>query len=298
VRILSEHHVHDSESFLRGVNAALIKGLPKFRLYQRLSPKNLSRAYLLWEAPSEDQLRGFIERNFPSAEVHSFTVWNIPAIEFPPLITAIFPFSVIRPGGGVIVQGEYFQDQPGQFVLSLNQSGQQLELTNLQWGDTFAAGTIPMIAGVPDQPAFLQIITKDGKVSNQWPVQFTATRVVILLPGSALTPVACGSGGDDFCYVGSNTDPFTVAGGHAMSVGLYSASGTDVYNCSLKNGWVFDHYQWGTEDGIQDGPFGLAPDPVGQADFTLAISWFFDVFGSASYDISLFVVGPAGVPFN
>jgi hypothetical protein len=52
---------------------------------------------------------------------------------------------------------------------------------------------------------------------------------VVLLPGTTLTPVACGSGGDDFCYIGSDTDPFTVAGGHAMSVGLYSASGTDGY---------------------------------------------------------------------
>ena len=150
----------------------------------------------------------------------------------------------------------------------------------------------------PDQAAFLQIVTKDGKVSNQWPIQFTATRAIIRIPGTALTPVACGSGGDDFCYIGSDSDPFTVAGGHAMSLGFYSASGTDVYNCSLKNGWVFDHYQWGTQDGIQGGPFGLAPDPVGQSEFTLAISWFFDVFGSSSYDISVFIIGPVGVPYS
>jgi hypothetical protein len=298
MQILSEHHVHDPEAFLRGLNSALIKGIPKFRLHKRLTPTDQSRFFLLWEAPSEEELRDFIDRNFPPVAIHRFGVWNIHAIEFPPVITAIFPFSVIQPGGGVIIQGNHFQNQPGQFVLHLTQSGMQLELTNLQWGDTFSAGTIPLIAGVPDQPAFLQIITKDGKVSNQWPVQFTATRTVILLPGSALTPVACGSGGDDFCYIGSSSDPFTVAGGHAMSVGFYSASGTDVYNCSLKNGWVFDHYQWGAEDGIQGGPFGLAPDPVGQSDFTLAISWFFDVFGSSSYDISLFIIGPTGVPFS
>jgi hypothetical protein len=192
------------------------------------------------------------------------------AIEFPPQITAVFLFSIIRPGGGVIIQGEHFQGQPGQFLLLLSASGTQLELTNLQWGDTFAGGIIPPITGVPDQPAFLQIITQDGKASNQWPVQFTASREVALLPGTALTPVACGS--DGYCYVGSATDPFTVAGGHAMGVGLYSGSGTDVYNCTLQNGWVFDHYQWGTQDGIQGGPFGQAPDPVGQAEFTLAIS--------------------------
>ena len=298
MRIFSEHHLRDSEAFLRSANAALIKGLPKFRVYQRLTVADRSRAYFLWEAPSEHGLREFIEREFLLAEFNFFGLWIIPAIEFPPAITSVFPFSVIQPGGGVIVQGEHFQGNPGQLLLLLSASGTQLALGNLQWGDTFAAGIIPMITGVPDQPALLQVVTQDGKASNQWPVQFTATRAVVRLPGTALTPVACGSGGDDFCYIGSDTDPFTVAGGHAMSVGFYSASGTDVYNCSLANGWVFDHYQWGTEDGIQGGPFGQAPDPIGQAEFTLAISWFFDVFGSSSYDIALFVVGPAGVPFN
>lgn len=298
MRILSEHEIHDSEAFRRGVNSALIKGVVKFRLHQRLIPENQSRAYLLWEAPSEEELRDFIDHNFPTPDVHRFGLWNIHAIEFPPIITAIFPFSVIQPGGGVIIQGTHFQDQPGKFQLRLTQSGMQFELSNLQWGDTFAAGTIPMMTGVPDQAAFLQIVTKDGKVSNQWPIQFTATRAIIRIPGTALTPVACGSGGDDFCYIGSDSDPFTVAGGHAMSLGFYSASGTDVYNCSLKNGWVFDHYQWGTQDGIQGGPFGLAPDPVGQSEFTLAISWFFDVFGSSSYDISVFIIGPVGVPYS
>ncbi len=298
MRILSEHDLHDPETFLRGANAAIVKGLPSVRLYQRMTAADRTRAYFLWEVAGEHELREFIERNFPAAAVHRFTLRPIPFVEFPPLITSVFPFSIIRPNGGVIIQGEYFKSKPGEFLLLLSTSGTQLKLTDLQWGDTFAAGVIPAISGVPDQPAFLQIITDEGRVSNEWPVQFTAARAVVLLPGTALTPVACGSGGDDFCYIGSATDPFTVAGGHAMSFGFYSASGTDVYNCSLNNGWVFDHYQWGTQDGIQNGPFGAAPDPDGQAAFTLAISWFFDVFGSASYDISLFAVGPVGVPFT
>ena len=298
MRIFSEHHLHDPEAFFRGANAALIKGLTKFRLYERLTVADRSRAFFVWEAPSEHELREFIEHDFPSIEVQHFNLWTIPFIEFPPVITSVFLFSVIQPGGGVIIQGQNFQAQPGKFLLLLPVSGTQVELTGLQWGDTFAAGVIPPITGVPDQAAFLQVVTQDGKVSNQWPVQFKATRIVVRLPGTALTPVACGSGGSDFCYIGSDSDSFTVAGGHAMSFGLYSASGTDVYNSSLKNGWVFDHYQWGTQNGIQGGPFGQAPDPVGQADVTLAISWFFDVFGSANYDISLFVVGPVGVPFN
>jgi hypothetical protein len=298
MRILSEHKVHHPEKFLHGVNAAVVKGIPKFRLYQRLVVADRSRAFLQWEAASEHELREFIELHIPTDKVHDFHLWVVPIVQFLPLITSIFPFSVIKPGGGVIVQGVNFQSQPGRLLLALNSSGMQLDLTNLQWGDSFAAGTIPMITGVPDQPGFLQVITHDGKASNQWPVQFTATRVVVLLPGTALTPVACGQGGNDFCYLSAGSDPFTAAGGHSMSLGFYSASGTDVSNCTLANGWVFDHYQWGTQDGIQGGPFGLAPDPVGQAEFTLAISWFFDVFGSASYDISIFVVGPAGVPFN
>ena len=297
MRILSEHQIHDPEAFFRSANAALIKGLPKFRLQEKHTVA--SRAYFVWEGPSEQELREFIEREFGATGVSLLRM--VPERWHPlrPRITGVFPFSIIRPSGGVIVQGINFFASAGQFLLLLSESGTKYELTNLQWANTSVAGVIPWdIAGVPDQPAFLQVIRPDGFMSNEWPVQFTAARVPALLPGTALTPVQCGSGGDDFCYTGSDTDHFTVAGAHAMSLGLYSANGTDVWNCNLKNGWVFDHYQWGANNGINGGPFGQAPDPVGLAEFTLAISWGFGWFGSSNYELSVFVVGPAGMPFN
>jgi hypothetical protein len=91
MRIFSEHHLRDSEAFLRSANAALIKGLPKFRVHQRLTVAGRSRAYFLWEAPSEHELRELIEREFLLAESDFFGLWIIPAIEFPPAITSVFP---------------------------------------------------------------------------------------------------------------------------------------------------------------------------------------------------------------
>jgi len=169
MRILSEHKIHHPEKFLRGVNAAVIKGIPRFRLYQRLVVADRSRAFFQWEAASEHELREFLQRHIPMDKVHDFGLWVIPIVQFLPLIISIFPFSVIKPGGGVIVQGVNFQSQPGRLLLNLNVSGMQLDLTNLQWGDSFAAGTIPMITGVPDQPGFLQVVTHDGKeTSGPW----------------------------------------------------------------------------------------------------------------------------------
>jgi hypothetical protein len=174
MRILSKHQIIDPEAFLLGANAALIKGLPKFRLRDRRTVA--SNAYFVWEAPSEQELREFIERDFAAAGVSLLRIVPEHHPVRPPQITGIFPFSI------TIVQGTRLGDVAGQFWLLLSTSGTKYELTNLQWGNTFAAGVIPWdIAGVPDQPAFLQVIRTDGWVSNEWPVNFTAARVSALL---------------------------------------------------------------------------------------------------------------------
>ena len=86
-----------------------------------------------------------------------------------PRIDTVFPFSIIRPGGGGIVQGASFGTQPGRFKLK-RQSGLVTDLTRLEWGDKAIGETIdPNIAGVIDQPATLQIIRSNGNSSNEVP---------------------------------------------------------------------------------------------------------------------------------
>lgn len=298
MRILTEHHVKEPTVFFPALGRALVKKPPKIRLRERIFSEDRERIFLTWSVRSRDAIEDFITEHIP-AEAHRFEIIVILDPILFPMITSLFPFSVVQPKGGVIVQGIAFGAQAGKFLLRGAFPGGALELVDLQWGESFAAGVIPWITGVQDQDAFLQIVTKEGRTSNLFPVRFTAAREVRLLQGDALTPVRCGDeGGSDSCYIGGAADPFTVAGFHFAVIWPGSASGQDVYQCTLANGWVFDHYEWNAQNGIQGGPFGQAPDPDGQSAFTVDISWFYDVFGSSNYELSIFVVGPFGVPYQ
>ncbi len=296
MRIVSDHHIHDPAKFLPALGTALVKGIPKFRSRGRMISEDQKQLLQTWEALSTKELRGYIETAIPEA-AHRFTLIPILDSPGPPLITSIFPFSVIQPGGAVIIQGQNFGAQPGQFVIIFPGSPPlTLPMENLQWGDNFAAGTIPWLLGLKDQEVLFQIVRQDGAASNQVSAQLTAVRTVALLPGSIVTPVSCGSSGADQCYVGGFQDPFTVAGAHAA---LFSGgSGSDVYNVQLANGWVFDHYEWLAQDGVNGGPFGQAPDPDGLPAFTIVVNWGSGPLGTSISELAIYVVGPMGVGFQ
>src|SRR5580704_1223196 len=64
----------------------------------------------------------------------------------PPIVTWIFPFSQVTPGGGVILFGNNFGDKPGKFeILLTNYKGTPVsfELQNLTWADHGISGVIP-----------------------------------------------------------------------------------------------------------------------------------------------------------
>ena len=94
-----------------------------------------------------------------------------------PVITSIFPFSRITPGGAVILLGQNFGNLPGQILIKFQNQLIGTPLENIQWGDTFAAGTIPSdITGVTDQQVTLTVFAQCGAASNDLSVHFTATR--------------------------------------------------------------------------------------------------------------------------
>jgi hypothetical protein len=83
---------------------------------------------------------------------------------FGPTITSGFPFSQVTPRGEVILQGQNFGNLPGQLLIHLTHYlGHPLDLPlqNLQWGDTFVAGTIPdNSTGVLNQQATFTVVTR------------------------------------------------------------------------------------------------------------------------------------------
>jgi hypothetical protein len=309
--------------------AALGKAPDGVRLCQRLRSETGSREVRLWEAPSLDVMERYVSREFPAGRITG-TVGTFAPPDNDPVIT--IAIADPTPGSGVIVGGKHFgtrkagQSQlllvgsipngdTGAFPAALTASVVDghlpaIELsgppayTGIQWGDTYAAGLIPAatlpegvpgLTGVLDQPAFLQIVTAAGKSSNLWPVTFTAQRgVPMLIPGSAFNVDNCAGGGT----CATNLEGGTIWGYHDGGLFLSGAgSGTDRYSCQLTNQFVYDHYQWLIQDGVNGGPFGPNEGPANLTDIDLEVSWFynFGVATDALYALGVFAVGPLGL---
>jgi hypothetical protein len=223
-------------------------------------------------------------------------------VDCAPKITSVFPFSVIKPGGGVIVLGELFGGAryPGQLLLKGLRRWDgapvgDLALEGLSWDDTAVGGTIPWVTGVRDQDATLQVVTKAGHASNEQKVRFTAARAADRLPSRHARVVTCSQASDhsNRCVAGPGTSDLarTLTGEH---IGGSDAYGSDIFYAALQNDWVFDGYEWGYQHGIQGGPLGFHP---GSFQTQLAVNWFHDVLGRADYGLDLYITGPDGVPY-
>jgi len=293
--VRAEHTIPDVDAFQRKIFEVMVNLPAHLQLHERFHSVDHTKEVLVWRADSFEGVKAFVERNFN--DVSRFDLIATIGLLPPPRITSVLPFSSIRPGGGVIIQGTDFENQPGELHLVGDFPDGHLTLTGLQWGNTFAAGVIPNVFGVTDQQAYLQIVTRRGQESNFVPASFVAARDIRVLPHSALTVLNCGSG-ELFSSCGVAGSNHTVDGYHASGPGLNSGEGRDVLVCQLKNGWTFDHYEWKYQNGILGGPFGAAPDPAGSGNINLSIAWFYDVFGSAEYSLDVVITGPLGVPFQ
>jgi hypothetical protein len=236
-----------------------------------------------------------------------------------PTITSILAFSVIKPGGGVLLQGLRFGALPGQLLIKLQSQLLPQNLENIQWGDTFAAGTIPQgISGAPDQPASLYLVASCGAVSNELSVNFTATRDLVALP---FGQISCGStaglGDSDACqnsgsygvpaecgYVatfGTQPGPTGFQAYHASGWGFSGESGNDQFwGPSLKNGWGFDSASpiAGEYKGAFQQPTYWYESPVGGVETKATVNWKTDNCGLIFYGANLYVSGPFGVPYQ
>ena len=297
VYISTQHSIDDRERFWRQT-IKVRKQLPAgIRFLKGLFEADGSKATLLWEAPSPAFFHKFVKT---VDLVRYWDQWTVIIDPFPaPVITKIFIFSSITAGGSVIVGGDNFLNQPGEFRLySANFPGGFLNLGALQWGTQFAAGIIPNVVGVPDDPnASLVVVTANGRKSNHYHVRFAAKRDIVKVDfnSSAITTVKF-SDAANFANVQTDTRS-TLCGTHVTA--YQSDDDTDVYAFQLNNGWVYHHYEWAVQDGINGGPFGQMPEPVDSSTFTVTVHWFADFFGgSADYALDIYVTGPAGVSFE
>lgn len=292
---LATHKFKVRAEFDRALFEAMRKAPRGIRIWSRVYHENNREATFTWQARSQEVLKKFFGKIFKGR-----LMGGIVPVHFdpdPPMITSVFPFSVIKPNGAVILQGQNFGSFPGQLLLNGPEfPGGSLSLSSLQWGDSFASGVIPNVFGVRDQKATLQIVTSTGRKSNVVAVEFTAAREVRMLTGDVFHGKPSEGG---LLFVGNATTEYTLKVLSSPDSNAFGNSGTDAFECLLKNGWVYFGFAW-TDDtsGINGSPFGPLPEPVNRSDISLFISWFYNSFGSAQYGIRVFAIGPIGVPFK
>jgi hypothetical protein len=239
-----------------------------------------------------------------------------------PTITSMFPFSVIKPGGTVIIQGQNFGNLPGQILInipSLHQFG-GTPLENIQWGNTFASGTIPAgISGVPDQQVTFTVLAQCGAVSNAWTARFTAARDIARLPFDRINCFTFSYGNSDRCQnLGQSNfpmecgslPPVEVAPGptgfygfHASGWGFSGESGNDGFWLSpsqtLNNDWVVDSVTslsgWKIGNG-SSATEAWASQP-GATNPGVNVNWYSDNCGAILYTGDIMVTGPVGMPY-
>jgi hypothetical protein len=235
-----------------------------------------------------------------------------------PTVTSVFPFSVIKPLGGVILQGQHFGSLPGQFLINLTGASGNISqpLEGVQWGDTFVAGSIPMITGVLKQTATFTIVTQCG-ASTTWDATFTPLNDEALIPWQRIPcSISIGFGVSDSCQtMGGHNFPFECnpagppfltlpsssidyQGWHASGWGGGS-SGYDQFwpSPSLKNDWVFDSWYiyW---DNFGGGSYvNASMNSSNPATPVVGVDWHADACGLAAYDGSIYINGPSGVPY-
>jgi hypothetical protein len=225
-----------------------------------------------------------------------------------PLIEELYQFSSVRPGGSVLVKGRYFGTQPGQFRIKLA-SGLVTNLGELTWQIDAVSGIIdPNISGVTDQDAKLQVVDASGTAGNEWPVKFTATREIKVLPGTDIQCSTEQKGGRDKCNSVNQTGyegGYSLQGAHGCTgfldplTGCYAA-GQDTFWTTLANGWrvrnvVMDRECAGNH--VSNGENIGDPNIVqsGPGPMKITVDWDTGDF-YACYYARAFIQGPAGTP--
>jgi hypothetical protein len=236
-----------------------------------------------------------------------------------PTVTSVYPLSVIKPLGAVILLGQHFGSLPGQFLIHVtNYKGQSIDLPldGVQWGDTFVSGTIPPMSGVLKQQAIFTVIARCG-AWTAWEATFNPLTSWVQIAFEQVTcSTSIGAGPSDRCQNWGNTNyPFEcwvnptyeVAPGEPNSYYGFHASGWGGGNSGydqfwpsppLKNDWGYDSYTLDWYDlGGGSNQTVTGVNTSNPAAPVLSVNWHVDACGVVEYGGVIFITGPANVPY-
>lgn len=244
-----------------------------------------------------------------------------------PVLATILPKiakadSPITPGGYVVIQGSGFGQTEGELSLTglwTHPVGDELATVKWVkliipkgpgwdfWTPTQVLGQVPdNITRVRDQQVKLQIKTKDNKWSNEYPVKFVARRDMDVIPSSdPAVQVPVGGCSDDAnwnsCGTGPCLFPATLCGSHENCWGcIGDDSGTDTFNITLKNDWVFTSNSIHVEvsAGGKGSASALPGLPIGPNVWQQSVSWSVTPADWVEYFVGVSITGPIGVPWK
>ena len=195
-------------------------------------------------------------------------------------------------GGTKFATTYYGTGVQGQLLLKGNFPGGSLDLKATPSTDNQMWGHIPLVTGVLDQTAALQLVTATQVASNTIPVSFKATRDIIPVPASAVGVNCSQAAGLDMCY---GAPPLSFVGFHQnLDPTCNWAStrfGSDQYNLNLKNGWR-PHSMITTDLRTL---LSQSRVPSG-AQTSFQIGWHTQHLCWISYLVRFSIIGPKGVP--
>jgi hypothetical protein len=219
-------------------------------------------------------------------------------------------FSV--PGGVVSLPGS----KPGT---------RQIQLAVLEWSPNKIIAKMPLVSGVPDHPAVLQILDAKGIGSPGWKVPFYATRARTTLQfGENVTDFQCAIGGNptdvsgclkqvlrggpgDPCFHSAKVSKEKTISAFHVNYDLIIDwdVGRDRYTIDLKNNWVIEVIRWGwnphsTSEKLNlPSPEALTQKYKGSSNITLWVPWEISPGPDwLDYWIDVDIRGPAGVLYG
>jgi hypothetical protein len=292
-RVFAQYDVSDREAFSRSIGEHARVKDGSAHLEHAILSADEKRVVIIWSI--KDSIEDVIEKS-PFRGAILKEQWRVYVPDAPPSITRVVPWiSQIVPGGNVVVEGDHFGAHPGELLLHGAFPSGKMNLTITAWGSHFASGVVPSITGVMDQDVEVQIVDAKGRGSQLVQVAFRAERDIRQIPRECIKKIHFAKRSWQSLYgVDSAPNP-TITGRHAPGIGGLPSAGRDAYDCELANGWTFHSYAWLEADGIDGGPFGNFPDPVGASKFTVYVKWFFDFMSSANYRLNVYAIGPLGV---
>lgn len=229
-----------------------------------------------------------------------------------PTIKSVVYTPPLEPGESLIVSGCGFGDPAARAgVRKLNlkgafpAAGTAVPLQILTWSETAVMAKVPMVKGVKDQNAWLQI-ESEPNTSNQIPVSFRATRVI---RGLYYIEKVIGLTADPKAW--GNKCSLTHSSCIHVNPGNTTASGVDALSITLGNGWVierqafyhgtaaFEFIDWAyymvtldEKDPVFDASKFVRGAPTG----VLRISWTTGPADWSAFHGSIYVKGPRCVP--